>query len=176
MELQGSKTFENIKSAMTDEMQTSTKYKIYSTIAQQEGYQQISNTYEQMAINEQEHAQLFFHLLCNDATPSTLDNLKESQISEKKAWSDTYQNYANIAIQEGFEDIAKLFQKLSAVENHHEFLLLNLIKSIENQTIYSKSANTVWICMKCGCIWFDKDAPAKCPICGREKGYFRVEL
>ena len=174
MEFKDSKTFENVTNAINTELIASTRYRLFSEKAISDGYNQIAKIYKEIADNEQKHAEVFIKLLYNDDLPNTLENLKLSSQEEKKKWSETYQEFAETADEEGYPSISKLFQKIAAIENHHEYLFRQFTQNIEDNTIFSKPSTMVWICMKCGCIWFAKDAPESCPVCGSKRAYFQV--
>ena len=120
MELKGSKTEANLMAAFAGESQARNKYTYYASKAKKEGYEQIAAIFEETANNEKEHAKLWFKALHNGDVPDTLTNLKDAASGENFEWTDMYKEFAETAKEEGFNDIARLFQQVGEIEKHHE--------------------------------------------------------
>ena len=173
MNLKGSRTEANLMTAFAGEAQARTKYTYYASQAKKDGYQQISNLFMETAENEKEHAKLWFKLL-HGGMPGTLDNLKDAAAGENFEWTDMYANFAREAREEGFEEVAKLFDGVAAIEKEHEERYLALVKSIEDGMVFKKDGIVMWKCLNCGHIHVGESAPDICPVCAHPLSYFEI--
>lgn len=173
MNLKGSKTEKNLMSAFAGESQARNKYDYYASKAKKDGYVQIGNIFEETAKNEKEHAKIWFKLL-HDGMPGTIDNLKDAAAGENYEWTDMYATFAKEAKEEGFDDIAALFEGVGAIEKHHEERYLALLNNINDGSVFKKESETVWLCTNCGHIHVGNEAPEVCPVCDHEQKYFEV--
>lgn len=174
MNLKGTKTEQNLMTAFAGESQATNKYTYYASKAKKEGYVQISKLFEKTAGNEREHAKIWFKLL-HDGMPDTMTNLKDAATGENYEWTDMYAGFAKDAKEEGFDDIAALFEGVAKIEKNHEERYLQLLANLENNTVFNKDEETVWECLNCGHLYVGKDAPEVCPVCNHPKAYFEVE-
>ena len=172
--LKGSKTEENLQTAFAGESQARNKYSYYASKARKEGFEQVANIFEETAGNEKEHAKLWFKLLCGGEVPATTDNLKAAAAGENGEWTDMYKRMAAEAREEGFGDIAVLFESVGAIEKEHEERYLKLLKNIEDGSVFAKKEKSVWICRNCGHIHDSTNAPDKCPVCNHPQSYFEL--
>ena len=172
MDLIGSKTEQNLKTAFAGESQARNKYSYYAGKAKKDGYEQIAAIFEETANNEKEHAKIWFKLLNNGEVPSTVDNLKDAAMGENYEWTDMYDEFAKTAKEEGFDHIAFLFESVGKIEKHHEERYRKLLENVENGLVFSKDGDTMWICRNCGHIHFGKSAPKVCPVCAHPESYF----
>ena len=138
MELKGSKTEKNLWEAFAGESQARNKYTYYASKAKKDGYEQIAELFTRTADNEKEHAKLWFKLLHGGAVPSTIENLKDAAAGENYEWTDMYANFAKTAREEGFDDIARLFEGVAKIEAEHEARYKALLENVENKKIYGK--------------------------------------
>jgi len=175
MELKGSKTESNLMAAFAGESQARNKYTFYASKAKKEGYEQIAALFEETANNEKEHAKMWFKLLHDDAIPDTITNLKDAANGENYEWTDMYQSFAQTAREEGFDDIARLFEGVGKIEKSHEERFLKLVGNIENNLVFEKGEETVWICRNCGHVYVGKEAPKVCPICKHPQSFMEVK-
>ncbi|MBR3902351.1 MAG: rubrerythrin family protein [Akkermansia sp.] len=175
MNLEGTKTAKNLAIAFAGESQAHTKYLYYASKAKKDGYVQISELFEETARNEKEHAKLWFKALHNGGIPSTVENLKDAADGENYEWSDMYATFAKEAREEGFEELAVLFDGVAAVEKHHEERYRKLLANIEGGLVFSRDGDQIWQCGNCGHIQVGKKAPAICPVCDHAQAYFRIE-
>ena len=127
------------------------------------------------ADNEKEHAKIWFKLL-HDGIGPTIENLKDAANGENQEWTDMYARMAKEAKEEGFDDIARLFAGVGAIEKEHEERYLALPKNIEDGTVFKKNQKSVWICRNCGHIVDSVEAPEKCPVCDHPKAYFQLRV
>ena len=120
MELKGSKTEKNLMEAFAGESQARNKYTYYASQAKKDGYVQISKIFEETANNEKEHAKIWFKLLHGGKISDTLTNLEDAANGENYEWTDMYARFAQEAREEGFNDIALLFENVAKIEKDHE--------------------------------------------------------
>ena len=174
MNLKGSRTEANLMSAFAGESMATNKYTYFASKAKKDGYQQIAAIFEETAGNEREHAKMWYKLL-NDGIGSTLENLGHAAEGENYEWTDMYDKFAKEAREEGFEEIAALFEGVAAVEKEHEERYRKLIANIEGGLVFSKEGDTIWQCRNCGHICVGKQAPEVCPVCAHPQSYFQVK-
>lgn len=172
-ELKGSKTEQNLMTAFAGESQAHTKYLYYASKAKKDGYVQIGALFEETAKNEKEHAKIWFKLL-HGGMPVTTENLKDAAAGENYEWTDMYAGFAKTAREEGFDDIATLFDGVAAIEKEHEERYKKLLQNIEGDLVFSKDGDAVWQCANCGHIVVGKKAPEVCPVCAHPQAYFQV--
>lgn len=175
MELKGSRTEENLRTAFAGESQAHTKYLYYASKASKDGYVQIGKMFEETARNEKEHAKIWFKLLHDGGVPSTEENLADAAAGENYEWTDMYAGFAKTAREEGFDEIAFLFEKVSAIEKTHEERYRKLLKNIQDDVVFSRDGDVIWECSNCGHIVIGKKAPEVCPVCNHPKSYFQIK-
>ncbi len=173
-ELKGSKTEANLLTAFAGESQARNKYTYYASKARKDGYVQIANIFEETAANEKEHAKMWFKLL-NGGIGDTLQNLKDAAAGENYEWTDMYAGFAQTAREEGFDQIANLFEGVAKIEKEHEERYLKLVKNIEEGLVFSKDGDVIWQCSNCGHIVIGKKAPEVCPVCAHPQAYFQIK-
>ena len=150
------------------------KYTYFASKARKDGYEQIAALFEETANNEKEHAKLWFKYLMGGEIPSTPDNLKAAAEGENYEWTDMYDRMAAEAEEEGFKEIAAKFRMVGAIEKHHEERYRKLLKNIEDQVVFSREGDCVWICRNCGHIVVGKKAPQVCPVCAHKQSFFEL--
>jgi len=175
MELKGSKTEKNLMEAFSGESQARNKYTYYASKARKDGYEQIAAFFEETANNEKEHAKLWFKFLKGGDVPNTIDNLNDAANGENYEWTKMYSDFALVAKEEGFHDIAGLFEGVAKVEKNHEERYRKLLKNIEDDSVFKKDEEKIWICRNCGHIHIGKDAPERCPVCSHPKAFFELK-
>ncbi|MBQ7542612.1 MAG: rubrerythrin family protein [Clostridia bacterium] len=174
MDLKGSRTEANLMAAFAGESQARNKYTYYASKAKKEGYVQIASIFEETAANEKEHAKIWFKLL-HDGVPGTLENLRDAAAGENYEWTDMYDRFAKEAREEGFEQIAFLFEEVGKIEKEHEARYRKLIANIEGGLVFSRDGDCVWQCANCGHIVIGKKAPDVCPVCDHPQSYFQIK-
>jgi len=175
MDLKGSKTEKNLMDAFAGESQASTKYRYFASKAKKEGYEQIAAIFTETADNEKEHAKLWYKFLHDGDIPSTIDNLKDAAGGENYEWTDMYARMAKEAKEEGFTRIAYLFEAVGKIEKAHEERYRKLLGNVENEIVFSRDGEKIWICRNCGHIVVGKAAPELCPVCSHPKAYFEIK-
>lgn len=171
-EIKGSKTEANIMTAFAGESQAFTKYSYFSSTAKKDGYVQISNIFTETALNEKEHAKLWFKLLNGIGTTS--DNLKAAAAGENYEWTEMYATFAKEAREEGFDEIAAMFDGVANVEKTHEERYLALLENVNSGAVFKKDGVVVWKCLNCGHIHVAQQAPDECPVCKHPRDYFEL--
>ena len=175
MEFKGSRTEANLMAAFAGESQARNKYDYYASQAKKDGYVQIAAIFEETAKNEKEHAKLWFKLLHGGKVPTTTVNLKDAADGENFEWTDMYKKFAEEAREEGFEDIAKQFEGVAAIEKEHEERYRKLLANIEGGLVFSREGDMIWQCSNCGHIHIGKQAPEVCPVCNHPQSYFQIK-
>ena len=174
-ELKGTKTEKNLMEAFAGESQAHTKYLYYASKAKKDGYVQISNLFIETALNEKEHAKLWFKYLHGGEVPSTTQNLEDAANGENFEWTDMYERMAKEAEEEGFNEIAAKMRMVGAIEKHHEERYRQLLKNINDEIVFSRKGDVIWQCANCGHIVIGKKAPQICPVCNHPQSYFQIE-
>ena len=174
--LKGTKTEKNLMEAFAGESQARNKYTYFASKAKKEGYEQIAAIFEETAGNEKEHAKIWFKLLCGGDIPITAENLKAAAAGEHGEWTEMYKRMEADAREEGFNDIAFLFEKVGGIEKEHEERYLKLLKNLEESAVFAKKEKSVWICRNCGHIEDSESAPLKCCVCVHPQAYFELRV
>ena len=175
MELKGSKTEQNLMAAFAGESQARNKYTYYASKAKKDGFEQIAALFEETANNEKEHAKMWFKELHGGSVPSTAENLLDAAEGENYEWTDMYAEFAKTAREEGFTRIALLFEGVAKIEKEHEERYRKLLENVNNEMVFSKDGEKVWVCRNCGHVHVGKDAPKACPVCAHPQAYFEVK-
>ncbi len=173
MEIKGSKTEQNLLAAFAGESQARNKYTYFASVAKKEGYQQLSEIFEQTAYNEKEHAKIWFKLL--QGIGDSKQNLGACIDGENYEWTSMYPEFAKVAREEGFDKIAFLFDKVAAIEKDHEERYKELLKNLEDGTTFKKDDKEKWICRNCGFIHEGVEAPKICPVCDHPQAFFEIK-
>ena len=171
-ELTGTQTAAHLAAAFAGESEARNKYTYYASAAKKEGYNQIAAIFEETAGNEKEHAKLWFKALHGGAVPDTVTNLKDAAAGENYEWTQMYAEFAKVAKEEGFDDIAWLFESVGAIEKEHEERYRKLLEAVEKGTVFADVEEQIWVCSNCGHIHIGKEAPSVCPVCAHPQGYF----
>ena len=175
MELKGTKTEENLKKAFAGESEARNKYTYFASKAKKDGYEQIASIFEETANNEKEHAKMWFKELHGGEVPTTAENLLDAAEGENYEWTDMYEEFARVAEEEGFKDIAFKFRSVAAIERHHEERYRKLLKNIEDEVVFSKDGDKIWICRNCGHVVIGSSAPKVCPVCNHPQSFFELK-
>ncbi|MGI5888096.1 MAG: rubrerythrin [Oscillospiraceae bacterium] len=173
MELKGSKTEKNLQAAFAGESEARNKYTFFASVAKKEGYVQISQIFMETAENEREHAKLWFKYL--DGIGGTPENLDAAAAGENYEWTQMYPEFAKVADEEGFTEIAARFRAVAAIEKTHEERYKKLAENVKDGKVFEKDGVVVWKCSNCGHIHVGKNAPEICPVCGHPKAYFELK-
>ncbi len=170
--LKGTKTETNLHTALSGESQAYLRYKWFEERAKNDGFVEISQIFNETAANEKEHAEIWFK--CLGGWSSTENNLNTAAGGEHFEWETMYAQFANEAREEGFEDIAKLFERVASIEKNHEERFVSYLNSVRDGKVFtSDSPQTKWICLNCGYVVTAKEPPKICPTCSYPQGYFK---
>ena len=181
--VKGTKTEQNLLKSFAGESQARGRYVYFASIAKKEGYEQIAAIFNETAEQEKEHAKRFFKFLEGgmvEITASypagilstTVENLKAAAAGENEEWSELYPEFAKVADEEGFPQIAEAFRRIATVEAGHEARYLKLYERMINGTVFEDEEEIEWQCRNCGYIHKGKKAPEVCPACQHPKAYF----
>jgi len=183
--IKGTKTEKNLLAAFAGESQARNRYTYFASAAKKEGFEQISRIFLETAENEKEHAKIFFkHLEGGDveitaAYPAgvigdTKKNLEAAAAGENMEWTTLYANFAKIAREEGFLEVAISFEQISKVEKFHESRYRKLIANIAGNEVFKKKSTVKWHCTNCGYVHEGPEAPKECPACKHPQSYYEV--
>ena len=170
--LKGTKTEKNLMEAFAGESMARNKYSYFASRAKSDGYVQISNIFAETSDNEKEHAKLWYKLYAGIG--STIDNLVTAAAGENGEWTEMYPRMAKEAREEGFEDIAVLFDGVAGVEKKHEERYNKLYENITAGIVFERDTDVEWKCGNCGHRFVGKAAPDLCPVCAHPKAHFEL--
>ncbi len=184
--IKGSRTEKNLLTSFAGESQARNRYTYFASIAKNEGYVQISAIFEETANHEKEHAKRMFKFLEGgdvEITASypagklsnTLDCLKAAAAGEHEEFVSMYPEFARVADEEGFHDVAEMYRRICVAEEYHEERYLSLIKNIEAEKVFKKDEEIVWRCRNCGYNHKGKEAPHTCPACVHPQAHFEIK-
>ena len=175
MELKGSRTEANLMAAFAGESQARNKYSYYASQAKKDGYEQIAAIFEETANNEKEHAKMWFKELHGGKIPDTLTNLKDAAEGENYEWTEMYSEFAKVAYEEGFDRIAKLFEMVAAIEKTHEERYMKLVGNINDNLVFERGEEMVWVCRNCGHVYVGEKALVVCPVCAHPQSFMELK-
>jgi len=184
-DLKGTKTEKNLLAAFAGESQARNRYTYFASQARKEGFEQIAAIFLETADNEKEHAKRFFKFLeggevqISASFPAgkigtTQENLKAAAQGENYEHTTMYPEFAAVAKEEGFPEIAVAFRSIAVVEKHHEARYLKLLKNVEEGKVFKQEKIVRWKCRNCGYIHEGKTPPKQCPACGHAEAFFEV--
>ena len=170
--LKGSKTEKNLLKAFAGESQARNRYTYFASAARKEGFEQIAAIFLETAEQEKEHAKLHLKLL--GGIGDTAANLKEAAGGENHEWTSMYPGMAKTAREEGFDEIARLFDGLARIEKEHEARYKKLLVNFEAGRVFAKSGKVKWRCRNCGYVHESAAAPSVCPACAHPQAHFEL--
>lgn len=173
--IKGTKTEKNLNAAFAGESQARIKYQFYASKAKKEGYEQIAAIFNETSDNEKEHAKIWYKILHDGGVPDTAENLKDAIAGEEYEETKMYVKFAKEAREEGFEEIAKLFEEVGKIEAEHEKRYRKLLDNLEKGIVFKGDGVTVWKCRNCGYIHIGDNAPEECPVCQHPQAYFEIQ-
>ena len=185
MSIKGSKTEQNLLKAFAGESQARNRYTYFASVAKKEGFEQISAIFLETADNEKEHAKVFFKYLEGGEVEitagypagvigDTSGNLLAAAEGEKMEWSALYPDFAQVAEEEGFADVAESFREIASVEAWHEKRYRKLLANVENDDVFKRPATVRWKCRNCGYVHEGPEAPDLCPACQHPQSYYEL--
>jgi rubrerythrin len=185
--LKGTLTEKNLLKSFAGESQAKNRYEFFAKVARKEGYVQISKIFEETAMQEKEHAKRFFKFLEGgmvEITASfpagvigtTMENLKAAAEGENEEWTELYPEFAKVANEEGFKEIATAFKMIAKVEAEHEKRYLKLLQNISEDKVFVKDGKVMWECINCGYVYESAKALEMCPACIHPKEYMQLRI
>jgi Rubrerythrin len=187
------KTLINLAKAFVGESQARNRYTMYAKIARKEGFEQIAEVFLMSADNEREHASWLFKLINQlqakagkagekiaveaevpTVYETTVDNLKAAIAGENYEHTQMYPEFARVADEESLPDIARRLRAIAKAEEHHENRYQKILEVIEAGTVFSKAADSWWVCRECGYIHFGKIPPEVCPSCDHARAFYQL--
>jgi rubrerythrin len=185
MKLKGSKTEKNVLTAFAGESQARNRYTYFASQARKEGFAQIADIFEETANQEKEHAKRFFKLLEGGEAElqatfpagvigTTAENLQAAADGEAYEWGKMYPSFSSVAREEGFEEIARIFESIAVAEKQHERRYRGLLANVKAGTVFKKEKSVVWRCRNCGYVHQGTEAPKQCPACTHPQAYFEL--
>ena len=183
--IKGTKTEKNLLTAFAGESQARNRYTYFASEARKEGFQQIANIFIETSENEKEHAKIFFQYLEGGDTEitagypagiikDTKSNLEAAAAGENMEWTTIYANFAKIARDEGFPQIANSFKQIAEVEKFHESRYRKLVNNIANSQVFKKKSVVKWHCTNCGYVFEGTEAPKECPACKHPQAFYEL--
>ena len=171
----GTKTEKNLEAAFAGESQARNKYTFFASKAKKDGYEQIAAIFTETADNEKEHAKMWYKELHGGAVEDTEINLESAADGENYEWTDMYKEFAEVAREEGFTELAEKFEQVAAIEKTHEERYRKLLSNVREKKVFSKDGDAIWVCRNCGHIVVGKEAPEVCPVCNHPQAYFEIK-
>jgi rubrerythrin len=183
--LKGTKTELNLLKSFAGESQARNRYEFFSSVARKEGFEQIANIFQETAQQEKEHAKRFFKFLEGGAVEitagypagkigTTKENLKAAAEGEREEWTTLYQNFAEVAQQEGFPEVATAYKMIAKVEAEHERRYLKLLQNVSEDKVFMKEGKVWWKCINCGYVYESAKALEMCPACLHPKAFMQL--
>ena len=184
--IKGTKTEQNLLKAFAGESQAKMRYEYFAKQAKKEGLEQIAAIFEETAINEKAHAKRFFKFLEGGMVEitamypagkigTTLENLKAAADGENEEWVDLYPEFAKVAEEEGFKEVANAFKLIAKVEKQHEDRYRKLYKNLDEGHVFERNGKIYWKCRNCGYVHEGEKAPKMCPACLHPQSYFEIK-
>ena len=184
-DIKGTQTEQNLLKAFAGESQARNRYTYFASVAKKEGLVQISDIFMETANQEKEHAKRFFKFLeggCVEITASfpagvigtTAENLEAAASGEREEWTELYPSFAATAREEGFKEVAAVFDMISIAEKQHEKRYNDLLTNLNEGKVFKKDGKVTWQCRNCGYIHEAEEAPAMCPACAHPQAHFEV--
>ncbi len=183
MSIKGTRTEKNLLKAFAGESQAKNRYTFFAKQAKKDGYEQIAEIFALTALQEESHAKVFFRFMEGGPVEitatypagmigNTADNLVEAANGENEEWTEIYSEFAAIAEEEGFLQIATAFKLVAKIEAEHEARFLKLLRNVEDNRVFESEETEEWVCRKCGYVHTGKKALENCPVCKHPKAYF----
>ena len=171
----GTKTKVNLEAAFAGESQARNKYDFFASKAKKDGFEQIAAIFAETALNEKEHAKMWYKELHGGAVEDTDINLEAAAAGENYEWTDMYAGFAETAREEGFTELAEKFEEVAKIERSHEERYRKLLANVKDKKVFSKDGDVIWVCRNCGHIVIGKEAPEVCPVCNHPQAYFEIK-
>jgi len=183
--IKGTRTEQNLLKAFAGESQARNRYEFFAKVAKEEGYEQISAVFMLTALQEKAHAKRFFKFLEGGDVAitamypagkigNTSENLRASAMGENEEWTKLYAEFAEVAREEGFLQVATAFKVIARVEAEHEKRYLKLLQNLEEGMVFARKEKVRWVCRNCGYVHEGLKAPENCPACLHPRAFFEI--
>jgi len=183
--IKGTATELNLLKAFAGESQARNRYTYFASVAKKDGFEQIAAIFLETADNEKEHAKVFFKYLEGGDTEitasypagkigTTAENLLAAAEGELMEWSTLYPEFARVAAEEGFADVAESFTEIAEVEVRHEKRYRTLLENVNGYRVFKKDGVVFWKCRNCGYVHEGAEAPLECPACKHPQSYYEI--
>ncbi len=191
MDFTQTQTYFNLARGFAGECQAGMRYQLTARAAMQQGYKVLADTIRTIAKNETNHAKVFFETILEEAgsiddihidasfpfhAGELADNLRFAAIDEQDEAENLYPEFARIAREEGFEQIALKFEKTAMVEGNHRIIFNYLYEAFKDGSLYKAEKPMLWICGECGYMHTANEAWNICPLCGASQGEAELHL
>lgn len=174
MRFQDSQTHANLQTAYENELSAAARYRLAAIQARQEGQISVSGSFLIMSRHAMTHAALWQKRLLNGTCPNTMQNLRDAAQGEFGQWTWKYTSFAKTARQEGYGELADLFERLAEIACYHNVCLCRLADDLAGERMYHREEDAVWLCLACGYAHTGPAAPSQCPVCAKPKGWFEA--
>jgi len=183
--LKGTKTEKNLLKSFAGESQARNRYEFFASVAKKEGFEQIAAIFMETSLQEREHAKRFFKFLEGGVTEitasypagvigTTRENLKAAAEGEHEEWTDLYPHFAEVAMEEGFPEVATAYKMIAKVEAEHERRYLKLLQNVSEDKVFMKEGKVWWKCQNCGYVYESVKAMENCPACLHPKSFMQL--
>lgn len=172
LDFQSSQTYINLQNALKNEFETSTKYDMFGVQARDESLIEVSNIFNNISENQILIAQRLWGLI-NDGDTTTLENLRDAASDEEYAERELYREYSRVALEEGYDDLAQLFNGIANIKLNHTVVFQTTATELEDGSMFCKEEEGLWLCLGCGNILIGLCAPEICPICLKPQSYYQ---
>jgi len=183
--LKGTQTEKNLLTAFAGESQARNRYTYFASQARKDGFEQVAAAFGETADQEKEHAERLFKLLEGGSVEvqaefpagvigATAENLEAAAAGENYEWTDMYPSFAKVAREEGFDEIADIFEAIAVAEKQHERRYRGLLANVKAGTVFKKDKAVVWRCRNCGYLYEGNEAPDPCPACDHPRAYYEL--
>ena len=184
--IKGTQTEQNLLKAFAGESQAKNRYTFFAKQARKDGYEQIADFFEETALQEEQHAKIFFRFLEGGMVTitatypagmiaQTADNLDAAATGEHEEWTELYPHFAEVAKEEGFSKVATAFKLIATIEAEHEKRFLKLAENLKTDKVFQRDDKVLWVCRKCGYIHYGTKALNNCPVCDHPMAYFEIK-
>lgn len=184
--IKGTQTEKNLLKSFAGESQAKNRYTFFAKQAQKDGYEQIAALFMETALQEEQHAKIFFRFLEGGPVEitatypggkigTTEENLIGAANGENEEWTELYPEFEEKARAEGFPKIAIAYKLIAKIEAEHEARFLKLLRNLEEGKVFIREEPVKWVCRKCGHVHTGIKALENCPVCDHPQAYFEIK-
>jgi rubrerythrin len=183
--IKGTRTEKNLAASFARESMSRNRYTYYAKAAAKHGYERVAALFQETAESNLQIGAKFLDLTRCDQTPisvrmdicapakgSTSDNLRAAAKNEEEEATTLYPHYAEVAYEEGHEDVSKFYQRAVEISKEHQARFLLLARQIDTGTMFKRTVPVRWRCRNCGYVSETIEAPRECPACGHKQSFY----